>query len=102
MSSRTKLIEHDKNQELAVLFLGYKWIAFNGKPVKSHPDYPKDMRVRRLFSPEQLDEPRWADWLKERNAEPATGEEPLSYCYCSSQGFPHVPNFVVMVQDFRL
>lgn len=49
-------IEHDINEELAVRFLGWKWVAFMSRPTKSHPEYHsgKEIMCRQLFSPKQL------------------------------------------------
>lgn len=89
----------DLDYYVAEVFFGWRWMSFHSRPVRSHPDYPKEMRVRRFYPPDdQLAESesgkkRWAAYFKEEPHETATGDEPLCYCYESSSG-PHcVPHF---------
>jgi hypothetical protein len=96
-------IEHDIDAELAVRLLGWKWMSFMSRPVSSHPLYEtrQEIRCRQLFSPSQLADPRWSKYLAERDACEATGDEPLSYAYCSSNGPAMVPTFHVFVEEME-
>ena len=70
-------------------YWGYKWMAFTGIPVRGTEGYPRKQRVRMLMSPEQIDARRNnIDAAKEwSDIQPATGNEPLAYAYCSSGGY---------------
>lgn len=74
---------------------GWKWLAFNGRPTTSHPEYRtrKDIRVRRFFPPVESLGKQWQEYFKEVPHEPANGDEPLCYSYCSSNGPHMVPHF---------
>lgn len=89
------------NEELAVRLLGWKWLSFMTRPSKSHPEYyiGKNIRCRRLFSPEELNSERWNDVFAERDARDATGDEPLAYAYCSSNGPACPPKFHILVEE---
>lgn len=63
---------------------GFQWIAFDGTPIRGTPGYPETMRVRQFMSPKQMKNRAWKAFFRERNGAPATGDEPLSYKYCSS------------------
>ena len=75
--------------EYAIKYWGYKWMAFTGIPVRGTEGYPRKQRVRMLMSPEQIDARRNnIDAAKEwSDIQPATGNEPLAYAYCSSGGY---------------
>lgn len=64
--------------------MGWKWMAWVDRPTRSTPGYPDECSTRQFMSTGQLADTRWRDYLKENNAEPATGDEPLNYTYCSS------------------
>lgn len=68
--------------------MGWRWLSFVGRPVRSTPSYPKECRVRQEFPPESQLSQRWLDYLAELKAAPSVGDEPLAYCYESSMG-PH-------------
>ena len=72
------------NEVYAVHKLGWRWMAFDGIPIKGTPGYPQRQRVKQLFSPEQLADREWQDFLNRSSASEADGDEPLSYTYCSS------------------
>lgn len=74
-------------------FFGWRWMAFIGTPTRSHPDYPKPVRVRQFMSPEGLASERWLEYWRKHDGAPAYGNEPLSYRYCSSMGPAQVPHF---------
>ena len=78
---------------IAEEFFGWKWLSFIDTPTKSTPGYPKKTRVRRFFSEGLLDSDAWATWLDDHDRAPATGDEPLAYCYCSSHGNESVPHY---------
>jgi hypothetical protein len=92
-------ISHKEREELCIRLLGWKWVSFIGIPHNEHPTYPAECRVRQLLSAKQLKNKYWREMLDANDAQPATGEEPLSYRYCSSQGPARVPEFVVLVED---
>jgi hypothetical protein len=94
-----KIIKHKLNEELAIKLLGWKWIAFDGIPIRTAPGYPDQCRVRELFSPEEQASKGWQDFFAEHNASDATGDEPLSYAYCSSSGPGRVPQFLIIALD---
>lgn len=74
-------------------FFGWKWIAVTDIPVRRTPGYPNRMRVRRFVPPDVFTNKRWKDYLAEAEVGDATGDEPLDYCYCSSNGPHMVPHF---------
>lgn len=89
----------DLDYYVAEVFFGWRWLAFNDIPVRGTPGYPAECRVRRFYPPDdelaesERGKRRWAEYFAERPHEPANGDEPLDYCYCSSNG-PHcVPHF---------
>jgi hypothetical protein len=81
-----------ENLELRIAesLFGWRWLSYVGRPIRSTPDYPREQRVRRFFPPEAVLHKSWLKWFVENPTEPATGNEPLDYCYCSSNG-PHMP-----------
>lgn len=90
-------IKHRLDEELAIRLLGWKWISFVGIPVRETPSYPKKTRVRQLFSKSQLEGKDWEEFARKYEAKEATGEEPLAYSYCSSQGPAMLPKFTILV-----
>lgn len=78
------------NAAYAVERCGWRWMAFDGMPMSSHPRYrdpdvrQNGMRVRQLLSPEQLASESWQEHLKRNNGGPADMTEPLAYTYGSS------------------
>lgn len=80
---------------LAERLLGWRWLSFVDIPCLGTPGYPKECRVRRFFPPDNKMHPTkkgraaWAKWFADNPTEPATGDEPLAYCYGSSCG-PHM------------
>lgn len=72
------------NEIYAIERHGYRWMSFIGIPVRRTPDYPNEQRVRQLLSAEQLEHPRWKEFLEKHEGREADGTEPLSYDYCSS------------------
>lgn len=81
------------NETIAEKFFGWKWMAFIDRPMRSHPDYPKDVRVRRFVTPNTLADKSWISFFSDHDGRTATGYEPLAYCYCSSGGPAVVPNY---------
>ena len=71
-------------QHQAAYKLGYKWKAWRGIPVKGTPGYPDSCQVRQLLSPDQLASWKWKSFFESVSATDATGDEPLSYSYCSN------------------
>ena len=83
------------DEAIAEEFFGWVWMSYIGRPVRGHPDYHKEIRVRQFLPPVSLVDARWIEFLAEhsgRNAL-ADGSEPLAYCYCSSAGPAFVPHF---------
>lgn len=84
---------------IAEEFFGWRWLAYQGRPVRSHPEYPKEMRVRRFYPPDtelaksKSNKQAWKEHFVECPHEPAKGDEPLCYCYESSMGPHMVPHF---------
>ena len=74
------------NEALAVEFMGWKWLAYVGTPVRSHPGYPQKCRIRQLHSPSMMADERWKEFFKRTEVSDADGTEPLHYSYCSSGG----------------
>lgn len=72
---------------------GWKWWSYFGRPVRSHPEYPKEMRVRRFYPPLESLCDQWQDHFKRNPHEPAIGDEPLCYSYESMNGPHDVPHF---------
>lgn len=96
-----KLIEkHDLHEEIAIRVLGWKWMSFVGIPTKSAEGYPAKRRVRELFSPKMLKSAEWQKYLAENEGREADMTEPLSYCYCSSQGPVVPPRIYLLVQEW--
>ena len=81
------------DEAIAEEFFGWIWVSFLGRPVRSHSDYPKEIRVRRFVRPESKTDDRWKKFLLEMDGAIADGGEPLAYCYCSSAGPACVPHF---------
>ena len=81
------------DEAIAEEFFGWVWVSFLGRPVRSHSDYPKEMRVRQFVKPESRVDDRWKKFLSEMEGDLADGSEPLAYCYCSSAGPAWVPHF---------
>jgi len=95
-----RIIKHKMAEELAIKLLGWKWVSFIDVPIKGTEGYPKRCRVRQLLSAKQMKSERWQSFLREREASDATGDEPLSYAYCSSQGsIVALPRFVLLVEE---
>lgn len=100
------------NEIYAVHKLGYVWMAFDGRPTRSHPRYWDDdvrehgMRVRQLMSPEQLADERWKTFFEAKNGAPADGSEPLGYTYessgCSAAMVPDLVSADLAVDMSRL
>ena len=83
----------DLDYLVAMELFGWRWLAWHGRPTHSAPDYPRERMVRRFFPPDSELDPSWMDYFKEVSHVPATGDEPLAYCYCSSRGPHPVPHF---------
>lgn len=81
------------SEQIAEAFFGWKWMAYVGTPTRDTDGYPEKQRVRQFFSPQALQSDAWKDFLAKNEAAPATGKEPLSYRYCSSQGPAFVPQY---------
>lgn len=79
---------------IAEKFFGWAWVSFIGRPVRSHPDYPKEVRVRRFFSRSSRSDDRWTAFIADKKASFFVAEDvPLAYCYCSSCGPQLVPHY---------
>ena len=73
------------NDVYATNKLGFVWMAFDGLPMRGHPEYDAGkIRVRQLMSPEQMKNQSWIDHFEANNGSEADGSEPLAYTYCSS------------------
>lgn len=94
-----RLLKHQLDEELAIKLLGWKWMSFIGTPVKSEPGYPEERRVRQLMSAKALKSEQWKQHLEEHEGREATGDEPLAYAYCSSQGLAALPIFTILVDE---
>lgn len=81
------------DEAVAEEFFGWKWMAYRGIPVRGTPGYPQECIVRQFLSVDAVKNPRWQEFLKENDGRETTGDEPLAYCYCSSQGPAIVPHF---------
>lgn len=89
------MLSRDQVEHIAQHCFGWKWMAWPGRPMRSHPQYDivDEMMVRTFMSPEQMqrvhEEPNWVDYWKRTGHQmvEATGEEPLAYQYGSSAGF---------------
>ncbi len=84
----------DTNEQIATKLFGWKWIAYIGRPMNSHPEYRtrEKMRVRRFVSPQLLANKNWIKHFESIGGyADAIGDEPLDYCYCSSMGPEIVP-----------
>lgn len=75
---------------IACELFGWKWMAYHGIPIKGTAGYPAKCRVRQCFPKESQENTDWQQYLATWEGAPATGEEPLAYAYCSSQG-PAMP-----------
>lgn len=81
------------DERVAEEFFGWRWMAFTGTPVRGADGYPNKTTVRQFFPPDSDLSEDWRKYLEKHGASPASGNEPLSYRYCSSCG-PHVvPHF---------
>ncbi len=95
-----KLIEdHGMDEEIAVRLFGWKWMSYVGIPIRGTEGYPKECRVRELFSPTQLKMPEWIEHFAKHEGREAEGTEPLAYCYCSSSGWTVPPRIVFLVME---
>jgi hypothetical protein len=73
---------------------GWKWLAYQGTPVKGTPGYPKHQTIRRFFPPDIMQQEAWhKHFQKLGGVSDASGNEPLDYSYCSSNGPHDVPHF---------
>jgi hypothetical protein len=95
-----RILQHRMSEELAIRLLGWKWVSFVGLPVKSSDCYPANCRVRQLFSAKQLNSEDWQQFFRDSEGADATGDEPLAYSYCSSQGddMP-LPRFIILLDE---
>ena len=95
-----RIIKHQMTEELAVRLLGWKWMSFVGIPVKGTEGYPAKCRVRQLMSAEQLKSKEWQKHFQDHEGADATGDEPLTYTYCSSgrRDVP-LPRFTILVEE---
>jgi hypothetical protein len=92
---QTEQFTAEQVERIAIHCFGWKWMAWPGRPIKSHPEYATGSKimVRTFLSPEQQQrletEPNWVDFWERTGhvAVEATGDEPLAYCYCSSRGY---------------
>lgn len=86
--------ETELDRIIAHEFFGWRWLAFNGIPIRDTPGYPNETRVRQFFPPRESLGKQWQRWFAQSGeVTEADGTEPLSYRYCSSMG-PHiVPHF---------
>ncbi len=84
-------------EEVAKRIFGWQWMAFVDTPVRRTPGYPNKCRVRRFYPPlssrSQKTKKAWEGYFAEVPHEPAKGDEPLAYCYCSSNGPDEVPDY---------
>jgi hypothetical protein len=71
------------DEAVAERIFGWRWMAFEGIPVRYAPGYPQKCRVCQFLPPEQVTS----------DMEPATGDEPLAYRYCSSAGVEVPPDY---------
>ena len=86
------------DEAIAEEFFGWRWLAYSGRPMRGHPDYHKEIRVRRFYPPLESIKSKsvrkqWEDYFARVPHEQASGEEPLCYSYCSSNGPHRVPHF---------
>lgn len=77
----------DLQRDVAERVMGWRWVAFEGVPTRDTAGYPAKCRVR-MFCPPDMIESNADTWIGE-----ATGDEPLSYKYCSSSPAPFVPDW---------
>lgn len=85
--------EYGIDYDIAEKFFGWKWIAYDGTPVRSAPGYPKECRVKRFFSPETLANQNWGDHLKKSSSAAPVGDEALDYAYESTMHPQYPPQF---------
>jgi hypothetical protein len=78
---------------IAEEFFGWRWLASLSIPVRSHQGYPQKTRCKRFMPPDSELGDQWMEYFKVVPHEPAKGDEPLDYCYCSSRGPHSVPHF---------
>lgn len=84
----------DLDEAIAEEIFGWRWLAYKDTPVRGTPGYPAECRVRRFFPPKTLENKKWQEYFAEIGGyEPANGDEPLDYSYCSSFGPAMVPHF---------
>ena len=77
-------MSREQDEQIAEKLFGWKWMAFDGIPIKGTSDYPRKQRVRQFLSGKQLKSKRWREHMKANEGAPAIGDEPLSYTHCSS------------------
>jgi hypothetical protein len=87
---------------IAEEFFGWRWLATFGRPVRSHPEYPKEMSVRRFFPPAAKLGKNWERYFANEPHTEATGDEPLDYCYESSSGPHMIPTYSTTEDDALL
>ena len=83
----------DLSEEVARQLFGWKWMSWVDTPVKEAPGYPAKCRIRQFVSPRTIADRRWISFWAERELRDATGDEPLSYRYCSSMGPERCPHY---------
>lgn len=84
----------DLDRYVAEELFGWKWIAFHGHPIRGRERCtPPKCKVRQFFPPDIFKNERWKEHFENSQWAPATGDEPLAYCYCSSMGPHTVPHF---------
>lgn len=89
------------SQAISQAMFGWRWVSFQGIPTIDTDGYPNETRVRQFFSPEQLAHQQWIDYFAKHGGADATGDEPLSYRYCSSYGPACYPDFAADENEFR-
>lgn len=96
-----KIIEkHGMTEQILIQELGWKWMSYIGIPTRDTEGYPNECRVRELFSAKAMKSKGWPDFVEKCKVQEATGDEPLSYGYCSSSGpsaWP--PRIIILVDD---
>jgi hypothetical protein len=91
-----RVIEHDMTEELCIRLLGWKWMSFVGIPTRDTECYPNKCRVRQFFSPTQLKDKHWNEFLSENEGHKAIGTEPMHAAY---RTFARPPRFIILVDD---
>ncbi len=79
--------------QVASEIFGWKWMSWDGTPVRGTPNYPMQCRVRAFTSPETMKDAHWLARMSGKALQEANGSEPLSYAHCSSMGPEWVPHF---------